>query len=220
MKRFLVELWKAVWIAATLLVAVQIVIAVLGLPPPLVTWMTVGGATLDVPPRFVVVLGGAGIPSESGLIRTYYAGTYGATASNATFVVCLPTDGDPDRSSVGRMRDELVLRGVPREAVLMEYQGRNTIEQAQGVARLLGAGALDAPVMVVTSPYHGRRSLMCFRKAGFTRVGVLPAFSAGADAQLGPHTGARYDVWGNLDLAVWYGRELAAIAYYVLRGWL
>ena len=32
----------------------------------------------------------------------------------------IPTDGVPEETSVGRMRDELVMRGVPAEQILME----------------------------------------------------------------------------------------------------
>jgi uncharacterized SAM-binding protein YcdF (DUF218 family) len=220
MKRILSFLPKlAVWTAAFLLV-VQIVVALTGLPPALVSWMVTADVVLQEEPRYVVVLGGGGIPSESGLIRTYYAAQHGAGLTGATFIVSLPTDHDPETSSVGRMRDELVMRGIDRESILMEYKGKNTYQQARSIRNMLGYRALGEPLLIVTSPYHARRSLLCFRRQGFENVACLAAQSVAAEADMGPATGGRYNIWGTLVYEVWYARELVALAYYRMRGWL
>lgn len=170
-------------------------------------------------PRYVIVLGGGGIPSPTGLIRTYHAAQVGRRFTEATFVVALPADGDPDASSVGRMRDELVLRGIPRESVLMETQGINTFEQARNSRTLLGDEALHENVLVVTSPTHLRRSLMCFRKQGFEKITGLTAISVGEEADLGGGTVVRYEFWNNLVSQIEIVREIVAIVVYRLRGW-
>lgn len=205
--------------ACGVMFVVQIAVGFLGLPRTLTLWLTGGEPPRDVTPRYVVVLGGGGIPSESGLIRTYCAAAYGAGRSGVTFIVALPSDGDPATNSVGRMRDELILRGIPAGSVLMEYRGRSTQEQAVNIRRMIGSDA-GKRVVIVTSPYHVRRSVLCFRKQGFNRVSGLPADSVGAEADLGGGVTLRYAFWNNLISTIEAARELCAMAQYKLRGWL
>ena len=153
-------------------------------------------------------------------MRTYHAAQVAQSLTGAVYVVCLPSDVDPETSSVGRMRDELVLRGVDREAVLLEDQGRNTHEQAVFVRELLGHDALGEPVMIISSPVHMRRALLSFQKAGFTNLAQSPARPVGAEAYLGPGVGLRYAFWANLERNVSVIRELVALAYYKVRGWI
>ena len=204
---------------ATLLFTLQVGIAVVGVPGSLYRWIATRNEGLRGTPGTIVVLGG-GIPSESGLIRTYYAAEYGRGLMGTTFIVALPTDADPDTSSVGRMRDELVLRGIPRDAIRMETAGLNTYEQARNVRRMLGDAALDEPLLVVTSPTHARRSLLCFRKVGFRAVGCRPAENTEQEADPGRWTWERYGFWITLVLEVNIVRELSAMLVYKAQGWI
>jgi len=192
------RIWRA-WLilvhALAFALGLAVFFAVFGIPGGLVDWMVTRDVALDEPADIVVVLGGGGIPSESGLIRTYYAAWYGTSVTNATnvtFVVCLPSDTDPEADSVGRMRDELVLRGIPRESVLLEHYGRDTHQQAVNVRKLLGDKACRRPLLIVSSPYHARRALMCFRRAGFEKAACLAAHNVEPEADMGPATGTRY----------------------------
>ena len=205
---------------AVLAFAVQLAVGVLGPPPALVRWMVGADEPACPDPSCIVVLGGGGIPSESGLIRTYHAARLAVQCPSATVVVSLPADRDPETSSVGRMRDELVLRGVPRRSVRLEYRGRNTHEQAEDIRELLGPAGLAAPVVIVSSPAHIRRSLLCFRKAGFAQVTGFAAYSIGAEGDLGPGTSYRYAFWSNQQIFLDYLRELIAMAVYKVRGWV
>jgi uncharacterized SAM-binding protein YcdF (DUF218 family) len=183
-------------------------------------WLSHAGPEPSGPPRYVIVLGGGGIPSESGLIRTYYAARCGASTSGAVFVVSLPTDTDPENSSVGRMRDELVMRGIPPASILMECQALNTHQQAANIRKLLGEAAGHEAVLIVTSPTHVRRALLCFRKEGFMRVSGLPAFNTEADADAGEGVKIRYAFWSAMETQTRCLREFVALAYYRIRGWL
>ena len=205
--------------ACGVMFVIQLAVGFLGLPRSLTLWLAGGEPPAGITPRYVVVLGGGGIPSESGLIRTYCAAAYGAGRSGVTFIVALPSDGDPATNSVGRMRDELILRGIPAGSVLMEYRGRSTREQAVNIRRMIGP-EVAKPVVIVTSPYHVRRSVLCFRKQGFNRVSGLPADSVGAEADLGGGVTLRYAFWSNLISTIEAARELCAMAQYKLRGWL
>ncbi len=179
-----------------------------------------GNSVLPVDYRIVVVLGGAGIPSESGLIRTYHGATLAAGKAHVKCVVALPCDRDPERGSVGKMRDELVMRGVSPASVMMEFRGLNTHEQAVNIARLLGPAALTTSVVVVTSPIHIRRSLMCFRHEGFQHVVGFAATSGEVEADIGPRVLMRYGFWGNLETTLRVVREGVALVQYWFNGWL
>ncbi|MFH0953247.1 MAG: YdcF family protein [Verrucomicrobiota bacterium] len=213
---------RAVVIVSAVAFILQVAVGLFGMPWRLVARLTGDDFKLEVEPRYVVVLGGGGIPSESGLIRTYYAAAIGTNLPGATFVVSLPSDGDPATNSVGRMRDELVLRGIPASAVRLEYRSFDTHEQAVSIARLLGSEALAEPVLIVTSPYHAKRALLCFRKAGFRRVACLAAVGIGPEADFGAglQLNLRYAFWANLEAEVEFAREIVALAYYKLRGWI
>lgn len=196
----------------------QVLVGFVGLPCRLLFWMTGGEPPVDHP-RCIVVLGGGGIPSETGLMRTYCAAAYGAGRTGVTFIVALPADGDPATSSVGRMRGELVMRGIPAESVIMEYRGRSTWEQAANIRRMLDSET-DQHMAIVTSPYHVRRALLCFRKQGFRNVTGLPAVGVGAEADLGGGTTVRYAFWSNLVAEIEVLRELCALAQYWWKGWI
>lgn len=201
----------------------QLAFACLGLPGPLVAWMQCApprGAPNPPPPQYIVVLGGGGIPSASGLTRTYHAAELWQTFPAARCVVSLPADGDPATSSVGRMRDELVRRGVPAESIALEWRALNTHQQAVNLAALLGPAALTAEVRVVTNPWHLRRALGCFRRAGFVHARADGAAGIGAEADPGGGTFLRYEIWANAEATIEGLRELCALLVYRLRGWL
>ena len=213
--RILVSLFALVFI-------LQMLVGFLGVPGWVIGWLSGDSFELTVQPRYVVVLGGGGIPSESGLIRTYYAAKLGMTMTGATFVVSLPCEGDPETNSVGRMRDELVMRGIPSNTVVLEYASYNTHEQAVHIGLLLGDEALGDPVLLVTSPYHVRRALRCFRKQGFRQIAAVSAVNMGAEADYESASllGLRYVFWANLDALLEYSREAVAVFYYRLCGWI
>ncbi len=208
----------AVSVAAGLFL-LQLFCAIIGPPRWLTNWLNRSDLPPPPAPRYVVVLGGGSIPGGSSLMRGYCAAQYGRTLTNAaTFIVALPTDGDPDKSSVGRMRDELVLHGIPASSVRMEYHGVDTWQQALGVRQLLGDEALQQPLVIVTSDYHMRRAVLYFHRAGFTQVSAMLAVDAPADANGGPWTWLRYAVWNNVIREVYITRELVALLGCKLKG--
>ena len=221
---------KSALIVAGVLFVLQVLIGLLGVPPCITKWMRAESRVLDVSPDVIVVLGGGGIPSETGLMRTYYGAALAGTFPEASVVVALPTDSDPELSSVGRMKRELIMRGVAPERILMEYQGKNTYQQACEVYQLLGDTARDTAILVVTSPTHTRRALLCFHRAGFSAVGsshVAEVFAetdmdAGFETSdyLGLGTGVRYGFWSTLQYEVRLVREGLALLFYRMKGWV
>ncbi|MCB1101039.1 MAG: YdcF family protein [Kiritimatiellae bacterium] len=190
-----------------------------------------GGETLT--PEVLVVLGGGGIPSESGLIRTFAAAQYAKQYPQAQLVVAMPS-GEGDLTGQ-RMVDELVMRGVNRQRIRQETQGRNTREQAVYCHKLLAASGAEPVVGIVTSPEHIRRSLLAFHQAGLTQLKACPAWDSylevdltyGADevkaTQWNPVSNSllvRYKFWDRLVLQAKLLREGVAILYYRWMGWI
>jgi uncharacterized SAM-binding protein YcdF (DUF218 family) len=203
-----------------LIATIAVVIAFVGIPSTVVRWMTFSDHTLEGEPSVIVVLGGGGVPSESGLIRTYYGAEASHAYPEAEVIVSLPTDLDPETSSVGRMRDELVMRGVPSSVIKLEHKARNTHEQAEAIRDMLGLDQLQDPVLLVTSPSHMRRSVLSFQRAGFHNVAGLLATNVGHEADPGAGTSFRYGFWNTLSMEIHYLRECVALLYYRARGWI
>jgi uncharacterized SAM-binding protein YcdF (DUF218 family) len=69
----------------------------------------------------------------------------------------------------------LRLAGVPARDILLEQRSRNTRENALYTKELLRQQGLDTTVVLITSAFHQRRALACFRRVGLNPV----AFPAG-----------------------------------------
>lgn len=61
----------------------------------------------------------------------------------------------------------LQLAGVPAEDILIENESRNTHESAVLARSLLGDAYAQERCLLITSAFHMRRSLGCFRKQGW-----------------------------------------------------
>lgn len=214
---------------------VAVAAAPTSLPWKVYGWLGDAGAPTAGEPRYLVVMGGGGIPSESGLMRTYAGAEAAARFPHARIVVAIPGDQADATSSPNRMRDELVLRGVAKDRILFEDQGRHTREQAVNCFKRFAASGPQPAVVVVTSPEHLRRCLLSFRKAGFTNVSGAAAFDVPVEADLrfeteelkgrhlpdvGQSLTIRYRFWTNLILEARCLHELVALAYYRMLGWI
>jgi uncharacterized SAM-binding protein YcdF (DUF218 family) len=193
-------------------------------------------AGIHRPPDYIVIMGGGGMPSESALIRTYYAANLARYFPKAKIIITLPGDTTDSISSVNLMKREMIIRGIKPERILLEPEGTNTRAEALNVAKIL-AGVKQPGLAIVTSPEHMRRSVLCFRKLGFLKVDGLSAFANPIEAGLtyedrdlggrdwmmpgvGNNLMIRYKFWlqaRNLEVAI---REYIALGYYKLKGWI
>ena len=190
---------------------------------------------INGPPKTIVLLSGMGMPSADGLLRSYYTAKLAEANPGALVVIVIPgsladSAGDPLRFAA-----ELVLRGVNKQSITFENEGRNTREQALKVAGKIPS-QLNQPLTLVTSPEHMRRSVLAFRKCGFTNVSGFPAFENALVADLtfpegdlkgnkyvppiGNNLQVRYQFWTHLKFEVIVIREYFALGYYKLRGWI
>lgn len=184
----------------------------------------------------IVLLSGAGIPSESGLLRAYYTAELAGLNPGAKVVIAAPgkiSDTDSDPNNIAR---ELILRGVDSTRIIFASTGKNTRGQALEVAALI----LDTPsgrdLTLVTSPEHIKRAILSFKKCGFKEVHGLATFEQSLNSDLrfndqslkgnrlappiGQNLQLRYQFWNHLKLEITVIREYFALTYYRLMGWI
>ena len=190
----------------------------------------------DFKPECLVLLGGSGMPSESNLIRAYYASEAAAMYPGIPVIVALPGDTADSASAVSQLAKEIEERGVTQKRILFEPEGLNTRAQALNIYHLLSDTAENTGLVIVTSPEHMRRSLLSFRKAGFKYVGGCPAFEYAIESDItvnrenlggnrlipdvNKSISLRYRFWTHLKYEVLIMREYFALGYYMLKGWI
>ncbi|MDO7852424.1 YdcF family protein [Hymenobacter convexus] len=79
----------------------------------------------------------------------------------------------------------LRLAGVPNSAIILEDSSRNTRENALYTKRLLARYPGTDTLILVTSAFHERRALACFRKVGLQPI-AFPAGYRSADRSWSP----------------------------------
>ena len=174
-----------------------------------------------IPPTYIVVLGGGGIPSETGLMRTYYGADYALKYPESIVVISLPDD--PSNTTADHttlMKNEIEQRGVEAGRILVESVGVNTHEQAVFIKELLPVQAMTASVLIVTSPTHVRRSVFCFKNEGLEGVWGTSTENTSGDADIGGGAFFRYVIWSRMEVQARVVRELIALGFYKARGWI
>ena len=89
-------------------------------------------------------------------------------------VACGGTTEGHHISEAEVMEKLLLEEGVPKTAILLENKSQITIENMRFAAQVLG-GAKGRRVLVVTSDYHVRRSVLTAMRAGFRAKGYAAA---------------------------------------------
>jgi len=187
-------------------------------------------------PSTIIMLGGAGIPSGDGLIRTYYTAAYSKANPGIPIIIAMPGNLTDQKSAPRLAGSELTIRGIKEDLIQHENLGRNTREQAQKLAEGMLSGQKEKPILLVTSPEHMRRAVLAFRKCGFKEVSGLPAFEYALEADLrfddrelkgnkvvppiGKNLQVRYQFWNHLKYEVLVIKEYFGLTYYKLRGWI
>jgi len=223
--------WNKTCMALGGLAMLMLALAFTRMPFDAHRWLGTVGGLCTHPPEMILVLSGSGMPSGPELMRCEMAANWARSSPGAGVVLALP----PDTALAAAMVHELGLKGVSPERITFLMQGRNTREQALHASTALSQ-ALHRPVALVTAPEHMYRSLLTFRKLGFTRIAGAPAFEhalfedlryahrdIGGKRYLPDVSGQlslRYDFWNRLKLEITCLREYTALAYYRLNGWI
>lgn len=201
-------------------------------------WLGTSVSNYSFRPDYILIMGGSGYPSESALMRSWYAAEAWKKNPNAFIVVSQPAAAcvRPELSDAWGIRKDLMVRGVDSTRILLEIKGKNTRDEGLEIMKI-APEASSKNCLIVTSPEHTRRSVLVFRKLGFKHLGGEPTFNASGpvdldyqDNRLGgrniplPDVGGsvqlRYQFWNHLRYQVICYRELAGLAWYKLRGWI
>ena len=185
---------------------------------------------LDNRPGLIVLLGGGGMPSPDGLIRSYYAAEAALQFTEADIVIALPSNEDGSLRQLDLMKRELAFKGVDSSRITYEPMGFNTHSQALHIADYYSGMQEKPSLLIVTSPEHMYRAARTFEKLGFT-VGGMPAFEKPVDEEKALDKGRardkrvrsvslRYNMWSYMNYELLVMREYLAISYYKLKGWI
>jgi uncharacterized SAM-binding protein YcdF (DUF218 family) len=78
-----------------------------------------------------------------------------------------------DMREADEVKRAMLVMGVPESDILIENQSRNTHESAEAVVQMMQDTVSASQCVLITSAFHLRRSLACFKKEGWE----LDAFS-------------------------------------------
>lgn len=200
-------------------------------------------------PTHILVLGGSGVPGESGLMRLWYAADAAGRHPGVPVWIALPCADAASEGAADAYAAELRLRGIEAARCEARACGNNTREQAVALVRnLADGGAGPWRVLLVTSPEHVRRACLAVRRAakdagagievrGVAAVSLSVEDHAGeagtqmpvpqADETGGSGTPAakipesfRYSFWNHARYTLDAARECSALLYYRIRGWI
>lgn len=188
-----------------------------------------------VEPDKIVLLGGGGMPSESNLMRLWYAIEEAHKYPDAQLILAIPGDTTDAGSAICEMAEYASERGIDWGRIRYEPNGGNTRVQALNIYNEYYS-AQDT-FLLVTSPEHLRRSVLTFQKAGFDKLGGVPAFPVALEGNLmvsakqtgktatgvpeiGNNLQVRYQFWNHLIYEIVLLREYCALMYYKINGWI
>jgi uncharacterized SAM-binding protein YcdF (DUF218 family) len=211
-----------------------VILAFTTLPYWGIHWLGTSKSNLEHEPQTIILLGGGGMPSESNLMRCWYTALAAESFRNADVLIAMPGETNDSLSTPVRIKKELILRGTEPERIIFESNGTNTRSQALQCKKMINA---ENAILLVTSPENTLRSVLSYRKAGFKKVDALPAFENATESNLkfqddelggnkilipdvGSSISFRYQLWNHLKYEIIFFREILAIFYYKLKGWI
>lgn len=200
-------------------------------------WLGTSQSKITGKPDCIVLLGGGGMPSESNLIRAFYVYRAATESPDSKIIISIPGELSDPNSTARLVAEELVKKGIDSTRIDYEPMGTNTRSQAMQLLQLQSEKFKNKAILLITSPEHMRRAVLVFKKAGFTNVSALPAFEDALESNLffkdddlggnklpvpdiGSHPSVRYQFWNHLKYEILIAREMAALGYYWLRGWI
>ncbi len=194
-------------------------------------WLGTPKDTLSAKPDVIVVLGGSGMPSPDGLIRTFYAAEAALKYADTKIIIALPYNETDSLYQLELMANELIVKGIDSLRIKYEPLGFNTHSQAVNIASMFEDTKKQVSLILITSPEHMYRAIRTFKKAGFTNVSGVPTFEKPIDEEKVKDKentkdtrikslSLRYNMWSYLNYELLVLREYCAISYYKLKGWI
>jgi len=234
------RLWKVLRNILTglgILFLIMLVVSFTTLPFWGYYWLGTSQSEMKKKPDYIVLLGGGGMPSESNLIRAFFVFRAASELPQSKIIISIPGDPTDPNSTARLVAAELTSKGIDSTRISYEEEGTNTRSQALKLQEFQSDKLQHKSILLVTSPEHMRRAVLVFKKAGFDKISALPAFENALEANLffkddelggnklpvpdiGGHTSVRYQFWNHLKYEILIAREMTALGYYKLRGWI
>lgn len=186
-------------------------------------------STTQFTPDYIIMFGGAGMPSESNLIRLYYTAEIAGKLHKPIILV-----HPEDSVCQAEMTKYLVNTGISPDSIMYMTGGSNTRSQSLSLVDSF-PDIISANCLIITAPEHLSRTLKCLRKCGFQNIRGIGAFENTVDFDLSldkqalkgnkyipdvESTNLRYTFWNYLNLEIICIREYLATAYYWLKDWI
>ena len=186
-------------------------------------------STKNFCPDYIIMFGGAGMPSESNLIRLYYTAEI-ANKLNKPVILVHPEDSVCQAEMTRYLADN----GISTDSIMYMTCGSNTRLQAIFLADSFPQ-LKEASSLIITAPEHLSRTLKCLKKCELKNIYGIGAFENTVDFDLTLNkqklkgnqivpdiesTNIRYTYWNYLKLEIICFREYFATTYYWLKGWI
>lgn len=228
---------RALFVAFGILFLAILILSFTSWPYWVYYWLGTSESKITGKPDYIVLLGGGGMPSESSLMRAFFVHRAAIESPNSRIVISIPGDPTDSLNTARMVAAELIIKGIASERILYEQTATNTRSEAIQLQNFNHENLTEKSILLVTSPEHMRRSVLVFKKAGFSKVSALPTFENAIEADLffeddklggdkllvpdiGDNTAVRYQFWNHLKYEILIAREMAALGYYWLRGWI
>lgn len=233
----LLKVLRALLLISGILFLVILILSFTTLPYWGYYWLGTSQSKISGKPDYIIFLGGGGMPSESSLMRAFFVHRAAVESPESKIVISIPGDPTDSLSTARMVATELISKGIAAERILYEQTATNTRSEAIQLQIFNQEKLTNKDILLVTSPEHMRRSVLVFKKAGFSKVSALPTFENAIEANLffdddklggdkvlvpdiGDNTSVRYQFWNHLKYEILIAREMAALGYYKLRGWI
>lgn len=231
MKNKIFFLLKYVLLIHGIVFSILILLSLTDIPYYAYHYLGTTDAELNQKPDVIILLGGSGMPSPDGLIRTYYTAEAANKFPNSKIIIALPSNVNDSLHQLKLMAKELMIKGVDSLRIVFEPNGYNTHSQAMNIASMYDHYKLKPSILVVSSPEHIYRSVKTFRKVGFHNVGGMPCFERPPDEEKikdkeksrdvrVKNISLRYNIWSYLQYEILVLREYCAILYYKSKNWM
>jgi uncharacterized SAM-binding protein YcdF (DUF218 family) len=197
-------------------------------------WLGTHNAEVVETPDYIVVMGAGGMPGPEGLMRCHFAAKSAEQFPNAKVIVALPSEEENfNESDAYRMFLEINIKGVHEDRFIFESKGTNTYSQATEIYTML-LHESNQNLLIVTSPEHMHRCILTFKKCGFENVGGVSSFESSYNDDLlltkeerskrvqdvNRSLSLRYNMWNYLKYEITIMREMMALAWYKIKGYI
>lgn len=197
-------------------------------------WLGTSNSKIENVPDYIVVMGAGGMPGPAGLMRCAYAAEAAKIFEDAKIIVAMPAlkNGFLE-SDCYKMQEEICRHTVSCDRFLYETNGTSTYTQAVRIYEMLKTDPRKN-LLIVTSPEHMYRCILTFEKCGFENVDGMPAFQASINSNLlftheeqakrviplDRSISVRYKMWSYFKLQIDVAREVFALLYYKIKGFI